>query len=69
MFGLLSHWEVFNKKNTHLKGHKHGKVCQSKTLVKFLESIHKIWLNILKLKALANVLESIHKIYLNILNS
>jgi hypothetical protein len=61
--------EVLNKQNTHLKGHKHGKVCQSKTLINFLESIHKIWLNILKLKALANVLENIHKLYLNILNS
>jgi hypothetical protein len=69
MFGLLSHREILNKKNTHLKGHKHGKVCQSKTLVNFLESIHKIWLNILKSKALVNFLESIHKIYLNILNS
>jgi hypothetical protein len=31
-----------------LIGHKDGKVCQSKTLVMFLENIHKVYFNVLK---------------------
>jgi hypothetical protein len=32
-----------------ISGHKHGKICYLKTLVVFLENIHKVYFNVLNL--------------------
>ncbi len=44
------------RENAKKKKHKHGKVCQSKTLATFLENIHKIYVNILN--SLHNILKT-----------